>query len=817
MSPGTPAVRASAVPLSMGVPRAGLETAALVSPYGHFSADGREYRITDSRTPRPWVNLIANPRMGLAISQTGSGFSWIDNSQLAVVNRWHQEFARDDSGKFVYLTDADSGEIWSLSPAPTFHVGGYFECRHGIGYSTFISEYSGIRAEWTLFVHADDTVELWRIQLHNRSPRRRTLDLTAFLEWCMGVAPSPRREFHKLFIETTWDAPRHAVLATNHMWDVPGGADGHWNRTFPYFAAIACTEPVRDAQGDMTSFLGRNGHIRKPAALLQRHWAGHFGRHEDPIAALRSTISLEPDARRDMGYVLAVDAQRADVERKIERYARVEQVDRCLDDVQHGWRERLSAHRIETPDPSMNSLINDWVRYQAIAGRVWGRAGYYQQSGAYGFRDQLQDSQVWLTIDPARCRAQANLHAAHQFTDGTVYHWWHPLTEQGHVTKMVDDLLWLSFVLANYIQETGRFDILDDAAPFLDDPKPAPLREHVRRAFERVYARMSPRGLPLMGEGDWNDGLSAVGRQFRGESVWMGHFLAGLLQNWAEVYRRIGATEAAADLTERRARLVQAINEHCWDGEWYFRATLDSGQKLGSRENRVGRIFLNAQTWAILNDVAPPERMRSCWGAVCKHLLNEVGALLLAPAYDAPVTEIGYITRYAPGLRENGGVYTHAATWAIAAACKMKDQAAVERLLTAINPANKDPERYWAEPYVLPGNVDGPDSPYHGRGGWTWYTGSAAWLHRVVTQWVLGVRPDWNGLRIEPCLPTNWDHARMTRPYRGCTYEIEITRDESLPAAQPAEVALDGRRLDRPLIPPPERAGSRHRVMVRVR
>jgi cellobiose phosphorylase len=805
--------------------------------YGRFTADGSEFCITDPRTPRPWVNIIANPRLGLAISHSGSGFTWIDNSQLAAITRWQQDLASDCSGKFLYIRDVDAGQLWSLAPAPLWPRYAAYACHHGLGYTTFETTCGGIAARWTLFVHARETIEFWHVELHNLTDRARRLELCALCEWCCGVAPSPRREFHKLFLETRYDAPRRAVFARNHMWEVPSDRYGHWNTAFPYVAALSCTEPILSAQGDKATFLGRGGTLHAPAALMQDLWHPAFGRHEDPIAALRCTIELRPKQRRSLGFALAVGESEAGVERLLDRQARVDVMDHALTEVRAAWRARLGSQRVLTPDPGLNYLVNDWSRYQAIAARLWGRCGYYQQSGAFGFRDQLQDSQVWLTIEPARCRAQINLHAAQQFANGSVYHWWHPLTEQGHVSSASDDLLWLAYVVANYVRETGSLDVLRDTAPFIDDRRSDTVLAHVERAFARVFRRTSPRGLPYIGSGDWNDGLSAVGLQERGESVWLAHFLVGLLADWAEVYRRLardaGGSEAvplskeewlrrALDFDTRRSTLSTAINTYAWDGEWYIRATSDDGTKLGSRENRVAKIFLNAQTWAILNDVAPPDRAAQCLAAVRRHLVSDAGALLLAPAFDTPVPEIGYITRYAPGLRENGGVYTHAATWAIAAACKLHDSELVDRLLTAINPTNKDPERYWAEPYVLPGNVDGPDSPHHGRAGWTWYTGAAQWLHRVVTQWVLGVRPEWDGLRIDPCLPPKWTRASMMRPYRGGTYRIEIQRaatsqtgDGSVGAG--VEVTLDGVKLSGNLVPPPARVGETHELRVRCR
>jgi cellobiose phosphorylase len=769
--------------------------------YGRFSSDGREYIITDPRPPRPWANLISNERLGLAVSHSGSGFTWIDNSQLAVVNWWQQDFAQDTSGKFLYLHDREQAHTWSLSPAPVWGAPDHFECHHGIGYTEFRMSESGIESRWTLFAHATETVELWIVRLKNTGPAPRTLELTGYLEWCCGVTPAPRREFHKLFIETELDRTLNAVFGWNRMWDIGSKRWGHWNTDFPYVSAFGTTETLHSAEGEKAEFLGRHGTLRAPAALERSEWRGLFGAHSDPVAAIRSAISLAPGEETSIGFVIAVGDNRETTNALMRQWLNVSAMEHALEEVKASWIDRLADHRIETPDARFDSLINDWVRYQAISARIWGRAGYYQQSGAYGFRDQLQDSQVWLTIDPERCRRQINLHAEHQFADGSVYHWWHPLSEQGLVTTMTDDLLWMSFVIPNYIRETGDFSLLDDSTAFLDEKEPAPLEEHVRRAFERVFHRTSERGLPHIGAGDWNDGLSAAGLLEKGESIWLAHFLAGCLREWAEIHRRSGKAAFAAEYEERRARLVAAINEHGWDGDWYWRATLDDGSRIGSAENSAGRIFLNAQTWAILNDIAPSDRAEACMRAINEHLVSDAGALLLAPAYTQPDERIGYITRYAAGLRENGGVYTHAATWAIAAAAKMKDAALVERLLVAIDPTNKDPERYWAEPYVLPGNVDGPDSPLHGRAGWTWYTGSAAWLHRVVAEWVLGVRPVWDGLVIDPCLPPSWDRARMTRQWRGATYDITIERGDE----------AEGPRL----LPVPSR-GERHEIVVKV-
>lgn len=787
------------------------------NPYGSFACGGKEFRIHDPRTPRPWVNVISNPDFGLVVSQSGSGFTWIGNSQLAVLTRWEQDLVRDCSGKFLYLRDPASGAVWSAAPAPVWAPWDSFLCCHGLGFTTFVVQAHGVCSEWTLLVHPEEPVELWFVELANLGVEERQLEVVPYFEWNCGVAPSPRREFTKLFLETSFDRQRAVMMARAHMWDVPSKRWGHWNTSFPFLAAFAGSAEVHDATGDKGVFLGRYGSLAHPEGLRLASWPVVFGRHDDPVAALRSRVALPPRGRVELAFVLTAGREEAEIQKRLEVWRQPAAARWALAAVRQGWEARLAPLEVRTPEENLNALMNFWLPYQAISARLWGRCGYYQQSGAFGFRDQLQDSQIFLPLEPARCRAQIALHAAHQFADGSVYHWWHPLSEQGHVTRMTDDLLWLSFVTASYLKETGDFSILADRTPFLDDPQPAPLLEHVRRAFARVRARTSPRGLPYIGAGDWNDGLSAVGLEERGESVWLAHFLVGLLADWAEVMRRLGEGATAAEYLAWREALITAVNTHAWDGEWFVRAWRDDGVPLGSRSCRRGRIYLNAQTWAILNDVTTPERQHACLRAVREHLVTEVGPLLLTPAYDTPEQEIGYITRYAPGMRENGGVYTHAATWAIAAAAKARDAELVGRLLEAIQPANKDPERYWAEPYVLPGNVDGPESPHFGRGGWTWYTGSAAWLHRVVSHWVLGVRPEWEGLRIAPCLPPGWRQARLRRPFRGGAYHVELVDPEGAGGGEVAEILLDGRPFPSTLLPPPAALGEEHQVHVHLR
>ena len=426
---------------------------------------------------------------------------------------------------------------------------------------------------------------------------------------------------------------------------------------------------------------------------------------------------------------------------------------------------------------------------------------------------------MFLPLAPEHTRRQILLHAAHQFEDGTAWHWWHPITEEGLKKKLNDDLLWLPFVTLHYLRETADFAILDERVPFLAEDgsrsrADGTLYEHCRRAIDSFWTRLSPRGVPRMGAGDWNDGLSAIGDQLQSESVWLAHFLPGILDGWIELEaRRARPDRAAAERYAREAEKMRAaVNEHFWDGEWYQRATKDSGEVIGSSHCRYGKIFLNAQTWAILHGVVTKDRLPTMLRSMEKHLYREYGPLLLAPAYGEPDERIGYLTRYAPGARENGGLYTHAAVWAIQAECMLGRRDVAWTLYRSLCPVFRgmDPEHYQVEPYVTPGNVDGPDSPHFGRGGWTWYTGSATWLFRVSTEWILGVRPEWDGLRIEPCLPPGWKGFQMTRRFRGATYRIEVVA-----GATKREVRVDGRPFDGALVPA-FADGREHEVVVRL-
>ncbi len=771
------------------------------SKYGHFSDDGREYVITRPDTPRPWVNVISNGDYGLVVSQAGGGFSWRTHSNLNRLTRWSQDLLRDEQGKYLYLRDEDTGDYWSATYQPTTHAADSFACRHGIGYTVFEQEFRDIMSKLTMFVATDAPCELWLLEVSNRGPGARRISLTSYLEFCLGAAPDQHREFHKLFIEPVFDARAQALLATKCLWEVPTDR-GHWNADWPYVAFHATSAAVQSFDADRASFMGRHRGPDRPAAMAIPELAGNAGRWGDAAGALRSVLEIPPGTTETVVYVLGA-ADDAELARAfIGRFKAPEAARRALADVHAFWERPLAALTVETPDPAFDLMTNTWLKYQAISGHLWGRAAYYQQSGAYGFRDQLQTSQVWLPLDPPQMRRQLLLHARHQFGSGKVLHWWHPLTDEGLPTEMTDDLLWLPYMTAAYLRETVDWALLAETVPFRDGGA-ASLLDHCRRAIAVVLGRISSRGLPLMGEGDWCDGFSAVGLDGKGESIWLGHFLLEILEDWAEILgERLGTDPAeAARWRERAEALRDALNGAGWAGDRYLCGTTDAGELLGDACCTDNQIYLNTQTWAVIAGTAEPTRAREAMATAHRLLEGDNGMLLFQPAYRSVDRHIGYITRYAPGLRENGGVYTHAATWAILADAILGDGAGADRLYQKLNPvaaSTRDPDRYAAEPYVLPGNIDGPDSPHCGRAGWTWYTGSAGWLFTIGLGAICGVQATYDGLRLAPCLPPHWDRVRIHRNFRGCRYDIRIRRAGK---GESASVTVDGAAVSGNLLP----------------
>jgi cellobiose phosphorylase len=792
------------------------DTKKFQNKYGYFTADGREFVFTRPDTPRPWANVVCNADYGFINSQTGGGFSWIGNSQLSRVTRWEQDLIRDEWGKYIYVRDKDTSKFWSVTWKPCCVKFDSFETRYGQGYTLYKTAYQGIQHELLQFVPTSEPVEIWKLTVTNQSKKVRNLSFFSYFEWCLGNANDTHREFQKTFIETEIDSKNNAIYGRKRPALVPRFISSGLSET-PVEAFHALTNVKAKAfDGDKESFFGQYGNILAPASVTSGKLKGADGRWGDATASIQADVTLKPGESKVLVFILGATKSREEGIRLIKKYSTLETVERALQEVREYWEQWIDDCWVETPDEALNFLTNIWYKYQTVSARIWGRTAYYQCSGGFGFRDQLQDSHVWLPWNPKLTKNQILLHAEQQFPDGTVYHWWHPNTNIGAHTEMSDDLLWLVFLTLAYIDETNDFSILKEKAPFVQQagkPKEVgTLYDHCKRAIDKVLSRFSERGLPLIGEGDWNDGMSHVGINWKGESVWLGHFLYGILQRFAPLCEREKEPQVSANYLKRAEAVKKAINEHAWDGEWYIRATRDDGRPLGSKSEKEGKIFLNAQTWAVICGTATLERAKKAMASAEKLLFQKYGPLLFAPAYTVTDPTIGYLSRYAAGIRENGGVYTHAATWGVQAECIMgKGDKAYQayKNMCPIYRATDDADHYFVEPYATPGNVDGPDSPNFGRGGWTWYSGSGAWMFKVAYDWICGIRAAQEGLVIDPCIPHAWKGFRAKRQFRGATYLIEVENPEGV-CSGVVRLELDGKVISGKVIP--AQKGGEHRV-----
>lgn len=746
------------------------------SKYGYFTDNYKEYIITNPFTPKPWINVISNGNYGLVISQFGGGFSWLDHSEFNRLNRWHQDLVQDNWGKYFYFRLNDE-EIFSPTFFPSKTKLEHFEVIYGQGYAIFKSKYKSIEIELTVFVPFENSIEIWDFKVKNNSDSKLVIDVFSYFEFCLGSSADFHREFHKSFIETKFLKDLNAFTARKRLWEIPLHNRGHWNIDYPFIGFITSSEDIIGFEGDKEKFLGQYGSIDKPKAVKNGYLSNTEGKWYDSIGSVEIHVELDSRSEKRFNFILGLKKEYEEILRVQELYANFANVDKEFNRLKSEWDKIFSTLEIQTPDESINLLVNRWLRYQAISGRLWGRTAYYQQSGAYGYRDQLQDSLVFLPIDPSKTKDQIILHAKHQFKDGQVLHWWHPITETGLQTNMTDDLLWLPFLIIQYIKETNDYSILNEDAEYYDDKSNFDsLLNHSIKAIDKVLSRFSDRGLPLIGAGDWNDGLSAVGLDWKGESIWLAEFLYLILIEFSMILSEINQTEKANYYFQKAEKLKESFNQYAWDGEWFFRATKDNGEKIGSKENEEGKIYLNSQTWAVISGITTKLRGEKALDSVEKILLKKNGPVLLYPAYTKPDQMIGYLSRYAPGRRENGGVYTHAATWSIWAYALTKNKKLVYEIYKRLSPVlnGLDPDTYVAEPFVTPGNIEGPDSPLYGMAGWTWYTGSAAWFQKVIVDYLIGIRATKDGLLIDPCFPDEWEKVRVKRFFRGKFYEIEF-------------------------------------------
>ena len=808
--PAVPAFRPTrlrSVPLPVPLPSREL---VFSNGLGGFTRDGHEYVITlqpGQMTPAPWVNVLANPSFGTVVSESGPAYTWLENAHEFRLTPWSNDPVQDTPGEAFYIRDEQTGEFWSPTPLPARGEAPYV-IRHGFGYTVFEHTGNGIVSELWVYVAMDAAVKFTVLKLRNISGRARRLSVTGYWEWVLADL----RQKSLLHVQTEVDLKTGALLARNY-----------YNTEFPdRIVFLDVDDATRTVTGDRKEFLGRNGSFAVPAAMLRSRLSGKVGAGMDPCGALQVAFDLADGAEREISFRFGVGRNPAEVQELIHRFRRVNASRAALERVWSWWNRTLGAVNVDTPDASVNVMANGWLLYQNISSRLWGRTGFYQSGGAYGFRDQLQDVMALVHAEPALSREHLLRAASRQFLEGDVQHWWHPPLGRGVRTQFSDDFLWLPFVTCRYVACLADTGVLDEQVPFLDGRhlqageeayydlpnragESATLYQHCVRAIENGL-KFGEHGLPLMGCGDWNDGMNLVGKDGRGESVWLAFFLFDVLMQFSRLAQARQDTAFAERCLAEARGLQQNIEKHAWDGQWYRRAWFDSGEPLGSSINPECQIDSLPQSWSVLSGAGDPARSRQAMQSVDHRLVRRDAGLiqLFDPPFDTSALNPGYIKGYIPGVRENGGQYTHGALWTAMAFARMGDTERAWELFAMLNPVHhgatsKQIATYKVEPYVVAADVYGVD-PHTGRGGWTWYTGSAGLMYRLLIETLLGINREGDRLRLVPRMPAAWNTYKVHYRFRQTVYHITFTRQAAETMTAP-QLLLDGVPLAGEMLP----------------
>lgn len=750
--------------------------------FGAFACEGREYEILlegNNRPPSPWINVVSNKNFGFQISESGAGFTWSINSRENKLTPWSNDPVSDRASEAIYILDEISGEVMTPMSLGRSDRGTY-RVRHGFGYSKFLHEEAQISQELTVFTPLDESLKLWSLTLTNRSDRVKYVSLTYYVEWVLGT----QGEQTNPYILTSYNNEHECLFAKNIY-------TMNFQNTYSY---LFSSETIIGYTGDRQEFLGQKGSVREPRGAEVK-LSCNTGVSYDPCGAIQVSVAIQPQECKTVLFGLGQSTSLEEIYRIKNKYREITASEKEFDRVRTYWDGLLGTVKVKTKDRAVDILVNGWLLYQTVSCRIQARAGFYQCGGAYGYRDQLQDTLSLLYADSSILRGQILIACSRQFEEGDVQHWWHPPMGIGVRTRITDDLLWLPYCTAAYIRSTGDTTILKEKVPYIKGPvlqegqhdvmftpeisqSFATVYEHCKKAIDRTS--FGEHGLPLMGGGDWNDGMNEVGIEGKGESVWLAWFFYTVLGDFIPLCHKEDDEAYGQELEQKRESLLQSIEEHTWDGEWYLRAFYDDGSKLGSKENDECRIDSISQSWSVISKGAKEERAKTAMQSAWRYLVREEEAisLLLTPPFNKTSKNPGYIKNYIPGMRENGGQYTHAAVWLAIATSMLRDYHMAQTLFTILNPIHvtqtrKDVLRYEKEPYVMTADIS-LSTPYTGRGGWSWYTGSAGWMYQGLLSWFLGIRKEGNELIIDPATPASFGDFSVEYKYGRSLYEIRV-------------------------------------------